>query len=290
MAGLPKYSKLESTSTAEALDVEILPRLSDNSEFYYPAQSKKRLLLHIVSYTLLISSNIVFFGLWVREHYLLSQNVSDPDCIRPKLSFSAPAYDGAISYERRRLFRPLIDNPFTGPPRPELDAAYAKILEPMTTRITNEEHAHANLGTTTLALGDGSGYVGEMSVFHELHCIKRIRRHLNLDYYYPGLTGDELERENVHSDHCLEYWREAAMCRGDATMATMFWRDAVPTSRAWSDHECINWNAFDTWARSRSLNMTDPSILNQTGRFDWISTPDGRTVLRSDPTVEVFHP
>lgn len=44
-------------------------------------------------------------------------------------------------------------------------------------------------------------------------------------------------------------------------MATMFWRDAVPTSRAWSDHECINWDAFHKWARSRSLNMTDPSIL-----------------------------
>ena len=23
-------------------------------------------------------------------------------------------------------------------------------------------------------------------------------------------------------DHCLEYWREAAMCRGDTTLATMF--------------------------------------------------------------------
>ncbi|KAM3085717.1 hypothetical protein ACMFMG_002782 [Clarireedia jacksonii] len=203
---------------------------------------------------------------------------------------AAPAFDGAIKYERRRLFRPLVDNPFTGSPRPELDAAYAKILEPMTTRITNEEHDHANLGTTTLALKDGSGYVGEMSVFHELHCIKRIRRHLNLDHYYPGLTGKDLERENVHADHCLEYWREAAMCRADATMATMFWRDAVPTSRAWSDHECVNWESFDKWARSRSLNMTDPSILNQTGRYDWISTPDGRTVLRENPEIEVFHP
>ncbi|QSZ30679.1 hypothetical protein DSL72_000237 [Monilinia vaccinii-corymbosi] len=289
MANQQKYSKLGSKSSADAIDVGESPQPSDNDEFYY-ASPKRRSFCHtnFIAYTALILSNIVLFILWMKSSYLSSPTVSDANCVRPKLVFSAPAFNGAVTYERRRLFRHLNDNPFAGPPRPELDAAYEKILEPLTTKITNEEYEH--LGATTLGLKDGSGYVGEMAVYHELHCIKRIRRHLNLNHYYPGLTGKELERENAHADHCLEYWREAAMCRADATMATMFWRDAVPTSRAWSDHECVNWELFDTWARSRTLNLTDPGILNETGRYDWISTPAGGTVLRENPEIEVFNP
>lgn len=51
------------------------------------------------------------------------------------------------------------------------------------------------------------------------------------------------------------------MCRGDTTLATYFWRDALPTSRAYSDHECVNWEALDGWSRSRMLVMDNPNIL-----------------------------
>ena len=51
------------------------------------------------------------------------------------------------------------------------------------------------------------------------------------------------------------------MCRADATVTTMFWRDGLPTSRAYSDHECVDWNVFDDWARSRMMDMSNPEIL-----------------------------
>jgi Mycotoxin biosynthesis protein UstYa len=202
------------------------------------------------------------------------------------MSLAAAALDGAIQYERRRLFRPL-DTEFTGEARPEIDAAFARLLEPMTIRITPEEYAIANLPGESLQLLDGSGYIGELVVYHELHCIKRIRRHLNLTYYYPDLSGEDIERENVHignnifyflyfirlivcqglpltyiyQDHCLEYWRAAAMCRGDTTITTYFWRDRLPTSRSYSDHECVNWELLDNWARSRMISMDNLDIL-----------------------------
>lgn len=67
----------------------------------------------------------------------------------------------------------------------------------MTIWLTPNEYESADLGAETLALEDGR-YTGEMAVYHELHCIKRVRRHLHMDYYYPNLNGDELERESVH--------------------------------------------------------------------------------------------
>ena len=203
------------------------------------------------------------------------------------ISVAGPKSAGAITYTRQHLFRRLEDNPFTGKPRPELDAAYGKLLKPMTVRITPQEYQQANLGVSTLKLKDGSGYIGEMAVYHELHCIKRLRRHLALDYYYPHLTGDELERENIHAgmyhttetssiaepdcsppltpsiatDHCLEYLRESIVCRGDTTFTPMFWRDGLPTSRVDSIHECVDWDRLDSYARSRMVDMSDPSIL-----------------------------
>ena len=154
------------------------------------------------------------------------------------------------------------------------------------------------LGETSVAFRDGSGFIGELAVYHELHCVvclqppvmevllsrfpqKRIRRHLQLDYYYPNMTAEERRKEDVHigmyisaaccvlrdwsangmADHCLEYWREAAMCRGDATISTFGWGAELVYSTVYSDHECVNWASFDGWARSRMVDMSDYSVL-----------------------------
>ena len=73
-------------------------------------------------------------------------------------------------------------------------------MEPMIVHVTPEEWAQAKLSESTLTLKDGSGYVAELSVYHELHCIRRIRRHLYLDHYYPNMTADpgEYNKEKLH--------------------------------------------------------------------------------------------
>ena len=66
----------------------------------------------------------------------------------------------------------------------------------MTLKISAEELSH--LHEDSIAFADGSGYIAEMAVYHELHCIKRIRRHFHLERYYPGMTAEEREKEEVH--------------------------------------------------------------------------------------------
>ena len=70
------------------------------------------------------------------------------------------------------------------------------------------------------------------------------------------------QTNSLPQDHCLEYWREAAMCRGDMSLATFWWRDDEPVSRVYSDRECVNWDTLDTYARSVMVNMTDRAILD----------------------------
>ncbi|KAL4943309.1 hypothetical protein BDV06DRAFT_211162 [Aspergillus oleicola] len=129
----------------------------------------------------------------------------------------------------------------------------------MTIKITPEELSH--LPDPSIPFADGSGYIAELAVYHELHCVKRIRRYLNLAHYASNLTAEERIREDTHIDHCLEYWHEAAMCRGDTTLSTFRWGDnGLPYSRVYSDHECLDWGVLDGWAR-RMVDLSDYSIL-----------------------------
>ncbi|KAK7938130.1 uncharacterized protein PG986_014998 [Apiospora aurea] len=220
---------------------------------------------------MLILSN----GIWLIHH----QSQRADLCIRPKLIYS-PA-TSSISYEKTTLWRSIEqDNVYTGEPRDELDEAWRNLVKPMTIKITAQELE--NLGESSIAMKDGSGYIAELAVFHELHCIKRIRRHLGLHYYYGNMTQDEEIRESQHigryyyynleapcnadlssyKDHCLEYWREAAMCRGDPTLATFVWHEGKPFSKVHSVHECVKWDRLRGWAESRMVNTSDLSIFS----------------------------
>lgn len=161
----------------------------------HPSLPPHRSFPHALTYTLLILLNLFLLLLL---HLHKPDPLLTPPCIRPQLTYSPFATYNLTHYIRKRLFRRLEQNPFTGLPRPEHDAAWRMLIEPMTIRLTASEYAAADLGDTTLALADGSGVVSELAVYHELHCIKRLRRHLHLHHYYPNMTADERHREDVH--------------------------------------------------------------------------------------------
>lgn len=81
-------------------------------------------------------------------------------------------------------------NVYTGSPRPVFDEAWARVIErksrgfcqhrmfsrsdcsipAMTVKITNEEFEQLD-EERSIKFADGSGYIAEPSVYHELHCI-----------------------------------------------------------------------------------------------------------------------
>ncbi|KAF1962131.1 hypothetical protein CC80DRAFT_487667, partial [Byssothecium circinans] len=137
----------------------------------------KKLRLYQVAVGILLILNVGFVSAWWR---------SSTNCVRPQLVYS-PA-KGAIKYEKKRLFRDIDNNVYAGKPRPEHDEAWAKLIEPITIKVSQKELDI--IGEESIALKDGSGFIAETAVYHELHCIKRIRRHLYLDHYYPNMTED----------------------------------------------------------------------------------------------------
>ncbi|KAK3688837.1 hypothetical protein B0T22DRAFT_162549 [Podospora appendiculata] len=222
-------------------------------------RDKSRWRYHLAAIALLLLSNVVFAGLWFKTWMSHQAHQEPSNCARTRLTYS-PA-DSVIRYEKKRLWRDIEGpNPFIGQPRPELDQAWREIIAPITIKVSGDELARFSEGDSSIAFKDGSGYLAEMGVYHELHCIKRVRRYLHLEHYYPNMTDADRVIEDLHIEHCLEYWRQSVMCRGDTTLGTFFWRaDGMATSHVYTDNECVDWHALDTWARKRMVDTADYS-------------------------------
>ncbi|KAL9115724.1 MAG: hypothetical protein Q9227_000092 [Pyrenula ochraceoflavens] len=142
------------------------------------------------------------------------------------------------------------------------DLAAKPDLFPYTTiRVSQQDLDHYNI--TSLPLADGSGFMSEIFMTHELHCLKKVRQWMYKETYFTdvqGLTRNELKR---HVDHCIETLRQGIMCRGDVSLATYtyFKGSSDVTARTWGTHECVNFDALMAWSRSRAVNMFQDGIL-----------------------------
>ena len=73
----------------------------------------------------------------------------------------------------------------------------------MNIRVSTEELRQVN--RTSIPLGNGGGYYGQMGVFHELHCLKFIRQAFHLDEYRNLLGPTEISAmaEHTGASHSL---------------------------------------------------------------------------------------
>ncbi|KAK4870691.1 hypothetical protein LT330_005039 [Penicillium expansum] len=152
-------------------------------------------------------------------------------------------------------------NPYRGPPRPEHDAAWHELLQYSNIRVGKDTLDRLN--RSSIKLADGSGdYFGGLSVHHHLHCLKYVRHYLHRDYYN---ATDELKESNLeeHIDHCLDDIRQTLMCHADISIYTYDWipnyRKPWPNFRV--DHECVNWELLDDWAKEHSFSIYDQASL-----------------------------
>ena len=97
---------------------------------------------------------------------------------------------------------------------------------------------------------NAKGEVYDISVFHQLHCLRHVRTFLftlkaGMDYNSTAETYDRMLRhQEEHVYHCFDYIRQALMCNADLTVE---WpRTEVDGSRVAVDgwgvaHQCKNW-------------------------------------------------
>ncbi|KAK4495418.1 hypothetical protein PRZ48_013749 [Zasmidium cellare] len=158
-----------------------------------------------------------------------------------------------IEYERR-VYSPHLtgDSEYFGQPSAEIDSNWKELMFE-----TDRQHHDRNLPMAKLP--DGT-YAGQLMVYHELHCLKRLYQYINADHYFPNLTDHDREMNKMHTGTL----RQGVMCHGDVSVMPMVWgkHSRIPLGDFSSPHQCVNFDKLHAWARHRAVtDGTEPGVL-----------------------------
>ncbi|KAL9622775.1 MAG: hypothetical protein Q9160_002894 [Pyrenula sp. 1 TL-2023] len=224
----------------------------------------------IFAYTLFTIANILTATLTVlyisHQRDSLGHNSAFPQTLY------SPAQD-AISYQLNTFESGFHQSDFTGKPTPDLDARWRSLYRVGNSRITKSEAAQLPNKTIAAVAGLDDDYLVVISVFHDLHCLDRLRQALWYFHdpawnqtsnpfliprppaYAPnGLNGI------VHLDHCINIIRQSLQCFSDVTPYVFQWNERAQEVQARADvvHTCRDFDMIRDWGRSRTY--TDPWV------------------------------
>ncbi|RYP66183.1 hypothetical protein DL769_006084 [Monosporascus sp. CRB-8-3] len=180
-------------------------------------------------------------------------------------------------------------SPFVSGTYEETDAAWDHLLRFHNLRIWEDEMKAMNI--SSIAFNHGGGYHGMMGVFHELHCLRRLREAIHHDHYYRDFSEGKKKFLVGHSAHCIDILRTAAMCRADTMIFPYHWVDftRVPAPTWVQKHECVNWDRLEAWLETRKVDIRAPNMMVHPKYGpaypggEHIDEPDGPQVLPLDP-------
>ncbi|CZR59326.1 uncharacterized protein PAC_09218 [Phialocephala subalpina] len=152
--------------------------------------------------------------------------------------------------------------PYSGYPRPELEEAWGKLLGNQNIRLPLEAVRYFGREEDAVLLPDGSGYVGTLNVFHEIHCVRWLHKFMYHDHYFPDADNTEFEANRIHAEHCLNQLRATAMCHGDVGIVPYSWvNDTLKPKAEAISHQCIDFEKLTEWVDERTVDMFEPGLL-----------------------------
>ncbi|OAA74696.1 hypothetical protein LEL_08277 [Akanthomyces lecanii RCEF 1005] len=132
---------------------------------------------------------------------------------------------------------------YVGKPRLSLEKAWQNLLGPV-------------------GMSDGSGYLGTLNVYHELHCVRWLHKYVYQDEYWPALSDEQRQKNKVHSNHCLSTLKSFAMCHADVGLVIYSWqKDRLKPGTNGTGHTCANWDKIAQWTKSRIVDMYKPGLV-----------------------------
>ncbi|KAI8962776.1 hypothetical protein F5Y11DRAFT_347130 [Daldinia sp. FL1419] len=258
-----------SESTARGL--ESLPFLEEEASYDASNYSSTKTPKHspqpwkrICFYKNAILHAIAFISYTCLFIILMAQRARCPSLY--DLGLYSPIEDH-LEYEARPVDGHAEGSIYAGPPRPESEVAWKALMEGSNVKFYPEEMP--KLKENSLEMTDGSGSLVVLGVYHELHCIKRLRKWFYKEYYYPNQTDLEFQERFTHAEHCLELVRQTAICHGDVTPTLFKWlhnsegRAIEPTTKEGALHKCVKWDSISKWAISRRIDLFEPDVLSK---------------------------
>jgi len=194
-------------------------------------------------------STIFFAGLWFHAK-------SPSDSITDLQLLYSPAVE-AIEYEVVKFHSGPLNNEeddiYSLPPSPEVDAAWRDLYEVGTIVLTESEASH--LVNKTMLMKDDKYVVG-IDVFHQLHCLNKIRKALYPRYY---LNDTEIPLiHDMHITHCLNSIRQSLQCSSDIGVV-VFQEQSIERLHSHAkilpsfnvQHSCRSFHGIQEWVKDR---------------------------------------
>ncbi|MCJ1412198.1 hypothetical protein MMC19_006291 [Ptychographa xylographoides] len=268
---MEKYTRLESEPSIEPYEGGTASQSSEenllqkSSGFIYKTPPfYKRHATSIAVHFLLVLLNLSIcfaFLSWTIDHYSHGPRVRYTPA-RDAIEYGARTFDVAPTYLEDGKLNPDKVNLYNGKPTPELENAWNELLQYQNIRLSKDEIGERKNEDGLIELSDG-GYFATLTVYHSLHCLKRLHRWMNLEYYYGNLTEPELFRLRGHTEHCLDVLRQNVQCQADITVIPLNWgtKQPLPLGSDIGHHECANWDKLDNWMKDRSINPMKPGYL-----------------------------
>jgi len=156
------------------------------------------------------------------------------------------------------------DEDMQGFPSEAHDKAWMNLVHPSLSRASYEEMqlGHEDPEHSVAVADGGGGYMISLGVYHELHCMRRLKMYVHKEHYYPKLAHGSPEDtyELKHLNHCLEAIRLSLMCAGNTAIYSFEWphhnmKVRKPITKTNSQRTCVNWNLLEKWARNRTIGM-----------------------------------
>ncbi|KAK2758423.1 hypothetical protein FQN53_008254 [Emmonsiellopsis sp. PD_33] len=155
-------------------------------------------------------------------------------------------------------------NPFKGPPGNELDDTWRRLHSVKPFAVTTQELEKINKTSLEVPTRPAGHFVS-LAVFHQLHCLDKVRRYLHKDYYHME-DHDSTVSLIDHMDHCIDMLRQALMCQADTTLITWEGSFTNPKPDFSATHYCRSFDTIHDWAKEREIDVIgelsrDPEAL-----------------------------
>ena len=172
-----------------------------------------------------------------------------------------PPVESGLRFQRQMFDKYGVQHsPTAQPPGPALDAAWHDLLSSMMVKVTPEE-LQSQTSESSIQLADGTGYVASLGVYHELHCIKLLKHWLHRDHYLADWDDARVDQYWKHLNHCLDWLKNAALCRSDTTLTTLAWNETILDTEYPVAFQCVDPDSLFDWARTRAVDVSEPGVL-----------------------------
>ncbi|KAF7359839.1 hypothetical protein MVEN_00709300 [Mycena venus] len=157
---------------------------------------------------------------------------------------------------------------FQIPSSPALDEMWSDLYNFGVSRITKKDAARLPNKTHAIP-GDDGHYIAALDVFHNLHCLNKVRMALDPDYYPDwriSTTNNWIPSQKnatQHVSHCLSWLRQSIMCSSDTSVIVWQWDSTLNASvfKGNVAHTCRKFDKIQAWAKEHMLTKVyDPTI------------------------------